>query len=85
MEKLSKDKFFEILQGEANTAVPATSTKISNKNKDDIPAEKEKSSWSVFDDNYLLGNQKLRDWDKQTEEEQQMEREMDRNGCILLQ
>merc|ERR1712130_155604 len=77
VEKLSKDKFFEILQGDAAKPITQVAPKSANKLKDDIPAEKEKSTWSVFDDNYLLGNQKLRDWDKQTEEEQQMEREME--------
>ena len=39
--------------------------------------KKTETSWSVFDDNYLLGNQKLKDWDKKTEEEQQMEQELE--------
>lgn len=43
-----------------------------------MPNEEQNSKkWSIFDENYLLSNQKLKDWDKKTQEEQQMEEELE--------
>merc|ERR1712137_156030 len=72
VEKLSKEKFFELLntsstpkeQTHTNTEEPTTDATTSTK-------------WSVLDDGYLLGNQRLKDWDTQMNEEQEMERELE--------
>ena len=79
MEKLSKDKFFEILQNANENPVPAeVKQKVIEPN---AKAGKKRSatetSWSVFDENYMLHNQKLKDWDKKTEEDEQMEQEIE--------
>ena len=69
MEKLSKDKFFEILKKNTETKKEKESVKLAQ------PPPQAK--WSVLDQNYLLRNQKLKDWDTQLEEDQQMEQEME--------
>ena len=69
VEKLSKDKFFEILKKNTETKKEKESVKLAQ------PPPQAK--WSVLDQNYLLRNQKLKDWDTQLEEDQQMEQEME--------
>jgi hypothetical protein len=76
--QLSKEKFFEILQQQSD--IPMASKILPSKKETTIaPASSSGTTgkWSVFSDDYLLKNQKLRDWDKQIDEEREMEEELE--------
>ena len=83
VENLSKEKFFELLKstGEKNEEEVEEDEENTNENLTERNISNTKvapSSWSVLSDNYMLKNQRLRDWDKELEEEEEMEQEMEK-------
>lgn len=68
LKNVDKRAFLDMLMQERSENVPAKETVMNDKN-----GKKEKS-WNVLRDDFMIGA-KLKDWDKETEKEEEMEYE----------